>query len=64
MTEDYLVKVPSSKKNIEHKKTVNEDIKKVFGLEKLTGNSKSNDLLPTEYSLSQNYPNPFNPVLK
>jgi hypothetical protein len=59
-----IVKVKKPKTISEHIKIINADIKKVFGTDNFTGNSKTNNLLPTEYNLSQNYPNPFNPVTK
>jgi hypothetical protein len=59
-----VVKVKKPKNVIEHKKIISAEIKKVFGVEKLTANSKTNNLIPTEYNLSQNYPNPFNPCTK
>jgi hypothetical protein len=59
-----IVKVKKPKTISEHIKIINTDIKKVFGTDKFTGNSKTNNILPTEYNLSQNYPNPFNPVTK
>jgi hypothetical protein len=59
-----IVKVKKPKTISEHIKIINADIKKVFETEKVTGNGKNNNILPTEYNLSQNYPNPFNPVTK
>ncbi|MCX6164610.1 MAG: hypothetical protein NTU73_07070, partial [Ignavibacteriae bacterium] len=59
-----VVKVRKPKDLKEHIKIVNADIKKVFGTDIVKGNSKTNILIPVEYSLSQNYPNPFNPVTK